>query len=142
MRLLVGWLKIINVNKFRLFSFVFILSAIIFFAFSFINGKTEVGIFLIFPFVKSSDIFGFIGAVFLFLSFLMFMFSFTSNFQKNFNKLGNESSDKKSRVKGGGIVFIGPIPIVFGSNWKIAIILLILAFLIVLVFILSDFSLL
>ncbi len=35
------------------------------------------------------------------------------------------SSD--SRVEGGGVIIIGPIPIVFGSTQKISIILLVLA---------------
>jgi len=37
------------------------------------------------------------------------------------------SSQGESRVEGGGVVVIGPIPIVFGSSQRITIILLVLA---------------
>ena len=40
---------------------------------------------------------------------------------------------KKVSVKGGGVVFVGPIPIVFGSNWKIALVLMLIALGIILV---------
>ena len=50
----------------------------------------------------------------------------------------NDSSEEKNKkVKGGGIVLIGPIPIVFGTSWKIMLILMILA--IVIIFLLLLF---
>jgi uncharacterized protein (TIGR00304 family) len=40
-------------------------------------------------------------------------------------------SREKTSVKGGGVVLIGPIPIVFGSNWKIALVLMIIAIILI-----------
>ncbi len=40
-------------------------------------------------------------------------------------------SSGKGRVEGGGVIIIGPIPVVFGSNTRIALILLILAIILV-----------
>ncbi|MDG6934093.1 MAG: DUF131 domain-containing protein [Nitrososphaerota archaeon] len=37
-----------------------------------------------------------------------------------------------AHVKGGGIVLIGPLPIVFGSEWKIVVVLMAMAILIML----------
>ena len=45
---------------------------------------------------------------------------------------------KKTSVKGGGVVLIGPIPIIFGSNWKIAIVMIILAIILIIVSILAT----
>ncbi len=36
-------------------------------------------------------------------------------------------SSRETRVEGGGVIIVGPIPIVFGSSQKISIILLVLA---------------
>jgi len=38
----------------------------------------------------------------------------------------------KSSFRGGGVVLIGPIPVVFGSDWKIAVMMMALAITIIL----------
>ncbi|RLF92053.1 hypothetical protein DRN50_09415 [Thermococci archaeon] len=42
--------------------------------------------------------------------------------------------EKKTSFKGGGVILIGPIPIVFGSNWKIVVFLMIIAILLMILF--------
>jgi uncharacterized protein (TIGR00304 family) len=44
-----------------------------------------------------------------------------------------EASKGEGRVEGGGVVVIGPIPIVFGSNWKIALILVVATIILMLI---------
>jgi uncharacterized protein (TIGR00304 family) len=44
-----------------------------------------------------------------------------------------------SSFKAGGLLFIGPIPIIFGSNWKITLILVVVA--IITLVLLYDFLL-
>lgn len=44
----------------------------------------------------------------------------------------NQTNNKKS-VKGGGIVLVGSIPIIFGSNWKIAVLMIILTLVLIFV---------
>lgn len=123
-------------NKYRLFFLVFLVFAFIFFAIGLFTGEVEAGIFVVFPFLKGSGLFAFLGFIFLFLTFLTFIFSFSLDFKKDIGEsLDNSKSfdDKKSNTEGGGVVFIGPIPIVFGSNWKVAVVLIILAIVIMLV---------
>ena len=123
-------------SKFHLLSIVFFVSGIVFFAFGLISGEVETGFIFVFPFLIGSGIYAFLGFVFIFIAILLFMFGFVSSVGLNdfeFDIEDKHYSRRKSSVKGGGIVFIGPIPIAFGSNWKIAIMMIILAIVILLV---------
>ena len=52
---------------------------------------------------------------------------------------GDDESQKKTEVKGGGVVLIGPIPIVFGSDAKWASVAIVLAIILVLISLLVMF---
>ncbi len=122
-------------NKFHFLSLFCLIVGIIFFGLGFLSGDVETGIFVVFPFLAGSGIYAFLGFIFIFIAFLFFMFGFTTytesdEFQTNYDEYHPQ---KKTSVKGGGVVLIGPIPIVFGSNWKIAIVLMIIAIIVILV---------
>jgi uncharacterized protein (TIGR00304 family) len=51
----------------------------------------------------------------------------------------DDESQRKTEVKGGGVVLIGPIPIVFGSDAKWASVAIILAIILVLISLLVMF---
>jgi uncharacterized protein (TIGR00304 family) len=122
-------------NRYHIFSLIFLIGAIISFVIGFMEGDVEGGIFIIFPFVIGSGISSLIGIVLIFLSVLFYIFGLTRfDFQEeeySINK--NEPIQKKTSVKGGGVVLIGPIPIVFGSSWKIALVMMVLALIIILI---------
>ncbi len=122
-------------NKYHFFSIVFFIGAIIFFIIGFLQGDVEGGLFIIFPFISGSGIFALIGIIFIFLAIIFYIFGFVG-FNQGYKKYPyekEESIEKKRSVKGGGVVLIGPIPIVFGSSWKIAVILMVLAIIIIIV---------
>ncbi len=122
-------------NKYRFFSFIFLIGALIFFVIGFLQEDIEGGIFIIFPFIFGSGIFALIGIIFIFIAIILFSFGFVSEAQP-FEKYPYEKevpSEQKKSIKGGGVVLIGPIPIVFGSSWKIAVVLMILAIIIIIV---------
>jgi uncharacterized protein (TIGR00304 family) len=121
-------------NVLRRLSFVLFIAGIICFALGVINGEAEVGFFLIFPFIVGSGILSFLGVMFLFFGFLLFIGGFyqlnKDEYRYKEDSISDESS--KTKVKAGGIVLIGPIPIVFGTSWKMTVIVLILAILVLL----------
>jgi uncharacterized protein (TIGR00304 family) len=122
-------------NKYHLFSLLCLILGIVFFAFGILSGNVDAGVVVIIPFLAGSGVYAFLGFIFVFFAILLFMFSFTSsvkldNFQDGLNE---QQSSRKTLIKGGGVVLIGPIPIVFGSNWKIAIVLMILAIIIIII---------
>lgn len=116
-------------NKYALFSLFFLIAGFVFLFLGFLTGDIEAGFFFIFPFIIGSGIYGFLGIILLFLSFLMFIFSLGNRDRFHGNRI--DDKDKKSNFKGGGVVLIGPIPIVFGSNWKIALVLMLLSIFII-----------
>lgn len=50
----------------------------------------------------------------------------------------SEKGEKRSEVKGGGVILIGPIPIIFGSDAKWASIAIVLAIVLIVIVVLSG----
>lgn len=122
-------------NKFQILSFICFLLGISFFVLGFLYGDVDAGIFIIFPYISGSGIYSLLGFLFIFISILVFFFGFLGNFQQQDIETGNKilEPSKKTSIKGGGVVLIGPIPIVFGSNWKITVLLMVLTIIIILI---------
>jgi uncharacterized protein (TIGR00304 family) len=122
-------------NKFQILSLFCFILGIIFFSLGFLQGDVEGGIFIVFPFIGGSGIYAFFGVISLFLAILFFSFGFTSSLGREDLQYEYEEHppQKKTSIKGGGVILIGPIPIVFGSNWKIALVMMIVAIILILV---------
>jgi len=118
-------------NKYHVFSLICFIAGIICFALGIYSGDVSAGFVVIIPFVAGSGIFAFLGFIFVFAAIILFMYGFAAN--SEFQEIDGAPFKKKTSVKGGGVVLVGPIPIVFGSNWKIAVVLMILALIIILV---------
>ncbi len=108
----------IRMNKMRLLGLLTLLAAVALIVISLAQGESQVGLFLIFPFIYGGGITGIAGTVLVFLGFalLFFSISFSSSSEKD---LDREDHETKSSVR--GVVFIGPVPIIFGSGdrlWK------------------------
>lgn len=119
-------------NRYRILSLICFILGIAFFAIGFYSGEIQGGVFVVFPFIAGSGIYALAGFILIFLAMLLFIFGFADNIKTEETYNPSEPT-KKSSVKGGGVVLIGPIPIVFGSSWKIAIVLMILAIILILV---------
>ena len=123
--------------NYRFFYVVFFVVGMFFLVLGFINDEVEVGFFLIFPFLIGKGVFAVSGVFFIFLAVLFFMLNLATGSTKIFldeekthvfdSFSGGVEKKKNSSFKAGGVVLIGPIPIVFGSNWKIALILMLTA---------------
>jgi uncharacterized protein (TIGR00304 family) len=119
-------------NRFHFLSIFCLILGVVFLFLGFLNGEVDAGIFIIFPFVSGTGIYAFLGFVFIIVSIFLFLIGFF-----DFSQPGTDSSElkarKKTSFKGGGVVLIGPIPIVFASNWKIAVVLIILSLILIFV---------
>jgi len=122
-------------NKFHFLSLICLVLGIAFLFFGFLSGDVEAGIFFIIPYISGSGLFGFFGFICIIASIFIFLFGLTNFIQNDIyaTKDLNIKPRKKTSIKGGGVVLIGPIPIVFGSSWKIALISIILAIILIII---------
>jgi uncharacterized protein (TIGR00304 family) len=128
-------------NKYSVISLLLFIIGIIFIVISIIRGEVEAGFILIFPFLKGSDVYVTVGIILIFAAFVFYMFGFVRANSIDFTTPEDieKQGYKEKTIKGGGIVLIGPIPIVFGSNWKIALLLMLLAIVIMVIFLITIY---
>ena len=74
---------------------------------AYVRGDAGAGVFIIFPFLYGTGILAFAGVLLIILSF--FLFAFSLPFEK-------ERAEKKT----GGILLIGPLPVIFASDSDMA----------------------
>ena len=118
----------------NIISILFFILGLVFFTIGMLTGDIKTGFVLIFPYIIGTGLFALLGTVFIVISLILFMFGVMGITIKSIDlQNDNENYEKESKkiVKGGGVILIGPIPIVFGYNWKIAIIMTIFAIVII-----------
>jgi len=122
-------------NRHHLLSLVLFCIGIGFLVMGMSTGEVETGIVLIFPFIMGSGIYALIGVLLIFAALILFTVGYmTRGIGEPPYPMDKEHFEQKeTKIKGGGIVLIGPIPIVFGSTWKIVVFLMALALVLILV---------
>ena len=88
-------------------------------------GEGKAGIFIIFPFIYGNGLLMMLGIILIFISFPLFMFSRFRFEEEIFS--GEEAmapGEIKTEKHAGGLILIGPIPIIISSDWKTALILM------------------
>lgn len=122
-------------NRFFIMALLLAVSGIILLGYSAASGEGSAGVVLFIPFFSGSGIFSFLGALCIMAAIFMGFIGFAASqagfedSQNNPEKRPGQSSQSGPRksVKGGGVVMIGPIPIIFGSDSKTAMVLVVLA---------------
>lgn len=121
-----------NQRFWRIISLFLFLLGIGFLIYAALTGNIDAGLFLIFPVVFGTGWIAALGVLFIVIAMLLFMFGLmfsTPGFSSDTERLTWSKSN--NNLEGGGIVFLGPIPVMVGSNWKIARVLLIIAVIII-----------
>ena len=78
-----------------------------------ILGGAQAGIFIVFPFIISSGIWGVLGAILIFTGFIMIFFDMISLRNCDYE---DENIWKNAEKRGFGIVLIGPIPLIIDTK--------------------------
>lgn len=110
--------------KYRRAAFILFMFGIFLIGASAVFGKGKIMLFFFIPVFYGTGILAFLGMGCIIVSMFLMFYSMTLT-------LGVEEEyapvKQGRKVKGGGIVFIGSVPIIFGSDVKTAVILMILA---------------
>lgn len=93
------------------------------------RGEIELYLFLIFPVLKADGAHGAAALLLALASLMVIVFSFWTGFRR-------EGSEPSGRTSMGGVIMIGPIPIVLGSDRRTTIIALVLALVVLMIMIL------
>lgn len=118
--------------SYRIIAFVFLITGLFLLAIGVIYKEISVGIFVFFPFVVGSGPYIALTMMMFLFSMIALFFSFSKEgrtIQKHRIERDIKSDETKdsystSHVKAGGVILIGPIPIVFGSSKKMVVSLL------------------
>jgi len=107
----------------RTLSMMLIVAGVIFLGIAAAMGEIEFAIVLIFPVIWGSGIFAALGILLIFLGF--FLSIATVHFRSAGTDIERETRFQEGgRTKGAGVILIGPLPIVLGSD-KVSTILVI-----------------
>jgi uncharacterized protein (TIGR00304 family) len=136
-------------NKYHIVAVIFLILAVLSISASVASGEDAFHLFLIFPIITVNSLLSGLGALFILLFFIFMFIGFASGYElvgwDEFQRENNGESKpkgqgggqpqktRKSRIEGGGVVLIGPIPIVFGSNQKLTLLIVIVTFAIMVV---------
>ncbi len=67
------------------------------------------------------------GSLLIILGFLLVAFGMMGKEKKGAEEERPEEAGKETKIKGGGVIFIGPVPVVFGTDKRYALLMMILA---------------
>ena len=106
-----------------------------------LRGEISIALILIFPVIFGSGLFAFLGMLSIVGGIFILFINFAIGIpigqpeqpEKDVIYPTYDTSNRKEQVKGGGVVLIGPIPIVFGSDTKVTNTMLILAIVLTLI---------
>lgn len=118
-------------NRYHLASILLFCLGFIFISISVIQGEGEVALLLFIPIFYGSGIYSFFGIVCIIVAIFLAFFGYALRFkwdlveEEPIDKISLERRSMKKRF--GGVVLIGPIPIIIGSDTKLVIIALLLA---------------
>lgn len=134
-------------NKRILLSLIFFIIGLFFIGYGFLIDEVSIGLVVFFPFIIANSMVGFVGILFIIFSMLLLFFfplffvNSRYHIQKDEGNIFPKEYDPQKKVQSGGVIFIGPIPIVFGSNKKMTKYIIVIS-IIILIFYLLYASLL
>ena len=124
-----------RMNKYLALALILAICGIALIGYSVASGEGSAGVVLFIPVFYGSGLFAFLGVLFIMAAIFLGFFGFAVQMgsMEDFENSQEPRSSQPSKprvqksIKGGGVVLIGPIPIIFGSDKKTAIVLAVLA---------------
>lgn len=98
-----------------------------------LSGEGSFGLILFIPYFQGSGLLSLLGILCIMLSFFILFFGIASRavdsdeYYKS-REIADDFLEGEKESEFGGVIFIGPIPIVFGSNKKITLWMIVVAF--------------
>jgi uncharacterized protein (TIGR00304 family) len=124
-----------RLNRTLILALILGVVGIILLGFSVASGEGSASIVFIIPVFYGSGLLSFLGVLCIMAALMLGFMGIAQKMAESERSQPNKSKtpSEKQPVKGGGVVLIGPIPIVFGSSPKSAMILMVMALIIMIV---------
>jgi uncharacterized protein (TIGR00304 family) len=124
-----------RMNKYLTLALILAICGIALIGYSVVSGEGSAGIVLFIPVFYGSGLFAFLGFICIMAAIFLGFFGFAAqmgaigDFESSQQPPSSQPSKPRAQksIRGGGVVLIGPIPIIFGSDKKTAIVLAVLA---------------
>ena len=112
-------------NKIHVIALACGIIGILLLVYGILTQEIQTGIVFVFPFLIGTGMYAAIGIVALFAAFLLFSYGWMLTASSQIEENQDITTNKKWHT--GGLILIGPIPIIWGSHWKITLLIVILA---------------
>lgn len=131
-----------RMNRYLIIAIILAISGISLIGYSVASGEGSAGVVLFIPVFYGSGLFAFLGVICIMSAIFLAFFGFATQLGGAEDIEGQQepgaSQQTRPRaeksIKGGGVVLIGPIPIIFGSDTKMTLVLVVLAIVLIVVF--------
>ena len=119
-------------NRYHISALILAICGLVLIGYSVASGEGTASVVLFIPVFHGSGLFAFFGVLCIMAAIILVFLGFAAHASEPEGFEGqqarHQTGPKTQRtIKGGGVVLIGPIPIIFGSDAKTAAILIILA---------------
>lgn len=133
-----------RMNRYLIMATILVICGIALIGYSVTSGEGSAGIVLFIPVFYGSGIFSFLGALCIMGAIILGFIGFAAQVggMEDFPRQDEAQQAQQTQprpgqprtgktIKGGGVVLIGPIPIIFGSDTKTTMVLVILAIILI-----------
>ena len=119
-------------NRYHISAFILAICGLVLMGYSVASGEGSASVVLFIPVFHGSGLLAFLGVLCIMVAMFLVFFGFAAQAggpeDYEDRQAPQQTKPKvKKTIKGGGVVLIGPIPIIFGSDAKTTAILIILA---------------
>jgi uncharacterized protein (TIGR00304 family) len=128
-----------RMNRYLILAIVLAICGIVLLGYSVASGEGTAGVVVFIPVFYGSGLFAFLGVLCIMAGLFLGFFGIAKGLgeAREFEDTRESQSPQPTRprtqksIKGGGVVLIGPIPVIFGSDAKTAIVLVVLAIILI-----------
>lgn len=128
-----------RMNRYLGMAIIPVICGIALLGYSVATGEGSAGVVLFIPVFYGSGLFAFLGVLCIMVGLILGFFGIGTGLgeTREFEDSGKSQTSRpvgprtQKSIKGGGVVLIGPIPVIFGSDTKTAIVLVVLTIILI-----------
>lgn len=130
-----------RMNRYLLFAFILLICGVALLGYSVTSGEGNAAVIVFIPVYYGSGLYSFLGVLCIMMGLFFAFFGIAAQMEDLVDYNGSSKPQPsqpggprtQKSIKGGGVVLIGPIPIIFGSDAKTAMALVLMAIVLIII---------